>query len=386
VLFAVPRVVVTVAGMSAVQPPTSAAPVLDELFPPGLLDEMLAARFIKIQHHPDAGLRILNYTPRAQFERVWNPVTVACRGLIVDAAGSVVARPFAKFFNLAEHPTTALPDGEVEVTEKLDGSLGILYPVGDRFEIATRGSFRSEQAVHATSRWRERYEGRFLPRPGWTYLFEIVYPANRVVVDYAGTDDLFLLGAVETATGRSVPLAEVAGSWPGPVVEVHPVRSLADALALPARRNAEGFVLRFVAEDLRVKVKHDEYVRLHRVVTDLSERRIWEALAEGVDLEAWLEAVPDEFFGFVTETRDRMLAEFASLTSEVEERFCALLGGLPEGWSRREFAAQVTAMRDFPLAKALFSRLDGKDFDAMIWHHLRPADHMPVWGRSEDAD
>jgi RNA ligase len=366
--------------------PTGAAPTLDELFPPGLLDEMLSGRFVKVQKHPDVDLRIFNYTQRAQFDRVWNSVTRACRGLVVDENGRVVARPFEKFFNLAEHPGAALPDGEVEVTEKLDGSLGILYPVGDRFEIATRGSFRSEQAVHATALWRERYEGHFRPHYGWTYLFEIVYPANRVVVDYAGVDDLFLLGAVEIATGRSVPLAETTGSWPGPAVPVHPVRSLADALALPARSNTEGFVLRFVVDDVRVKVKHDDYVRLHRVVTDLSERRIWEALSEGVDLDVWLEAVPDEFFGFVTETRDRMLAEFASLTGEVEERFRVLLDGLPQGWSRREFAEQVTAMHGFPLAKALFSRLDGKNFDAMIWQHLRPADHVPVWGRSEDAD
>ena len=104
----------------------AAAPTLDGLFPAGLLDEMLTERFVKVQQHPDADLRILNYTQRTQFERVWNPVTLACRGLVVTADGLVVARPFAKFFNLAEHPGIALPDGAVEVTEKLDGSVGIL--------------------------------------------------------------------------------------------------------------------------------------------------------------------------------------------------------------------------------------------------------------------
>jgi putative RNA ligase len=36
-----------------------------------------------------------------------------------------------------------------------------------------------------------------------TVLVEIVYPANRIVLDYGGLDDLILLGAVDIATGRT---------------------------------------------------------------------------------------------------------------------------------------------------------------------------------------
>lgn len=365
--------------------PEYRTPPLGMLFDLDLLAGMLEQRYVKTQHHPTEGLRILNYTQHAQFERVWNPVTLACRGLIVDPADRIVARPFPKFFNLADHPVETLPAGDVLVTEKLDGSLGILYPVTGGHAIATRGSFTSEQATHATRVWQDRYASVFVPRPGWTYLFEILYPGNRIVVDYAGLDDLVLLGAVDLLTGVSVPLADAAVGWPGPVVTTHPVRTLAAACALPAQPNSEGFVLHFVATDLRVKLKHEEYVRLHRLVTDVSERRIWEALSSAMDLTVWLDAVPDECFEFVVSVRDRLTTDFQAYVAEVEQRFEQVLAELPAGWSRREFAAAVTAMTDFPLAKALFSRLDGKDYTAAIWQVLRPVEHQPRWGRSEDV-
>ena len=31
----------------------------------------------------------------------------------------------------------------------------------------------------------------------WTYLYEIVYPENRIVLNYRGLHDLILLGAVD---------------------------------------------------------------------------------------------------------------------------------------------------------------------------------------------
>ena len=360
-------------------------PQLYTLFDADLFTQMVEQRYVKSQKHPHADLRIYNYTQLAQFDRIWNPVTLACRGLIVDSDDYIVARPFAKFFNLADHPGDTLPDSEVHVTEKLDGSLGILYPTSDGYSLATRGSFTSEQAVHATNVWRLRYAHRFAPHEGWTYLYEIVYPSNRIVVDYSDIDDLFLLGAVETSTGRSVSYEQAIQGWPGPVAQVHFASTLGDALALPVRENSEGLVIHFTDQDLRVKLKHAEYVRLHRIVTGLSDRRIWEALAAGDDLGPWLEAVPDEFFDYVTSTRDRFLSEHAAGLAAIETAYNNLLESLPLDWVRRDFAAKVAAMTDFPFARGLFSRLDGRDCSDMVWQSLRPAEHRPLWGQNEDV-
>lgn len=101
--------------------------------------------------------------------------TKACRGLIVDAENWIVQRPFEKFFSIEQLEP-------FDVYDKLDGSLGILYWVGDEPAIATRGSFISDQAKRGTEFLRARKDLNLDRR--YTYLFEIIYPENRVVVNY----------------------------------------------------------------------------------------------------------------------------------------------------------------------------------------------------------
>jgi len=358
-------------------------PHISEILDEVLLEEMLKARYVKQHQHPSLPLKILNYTQSAQFESLWNDVTRTCRGLIVDDEGFVVARPFSKFFNYGEHDEGTLPSGPVHVTDKVDGSLGILYPTGAGYAIATRGSFTSEQAIHATGLYEERYAKIFDPKKTWTYLFEIIYPENRIVVDYNGLDDLVLLGAVDNMTGNTVPLSEVALTWPGPVVEELPYETLQEALRAPARTGKEGSVVHFKDNDQRVKIKHEEYIRLHRIVTGVSERRIWEALSNGQDISLWLEAVPDEFYSFIIETRSRLLAEYSELDTEIQNRFKTLLVNLPNNWTRKEFASAVKCS-DWPLSRALYNLLDGREYSQLIWMHLRPVEHVPFFARSED--
>lgn len=361
------------------------APHITDLLDPELLGAMVEQRYVRAQQHPEAALTVYNYTSAAQYERVWNDVTLACRGLIVDSAGVVVARPFRKFFNYSEHVDGQLPSDEpVHVTDKLDGSLGILYPLGDRWAIATRGSFSSDQAAHGTKVWNERYATTFTPTPGWTYLFEIIYPENRIVVDYGDIDDLVLLGAVEIRTGRSIPLTEARAGWPGPVVTELEYHTLADALAAPQRENSEGVVIHFTASDQRVKFKSEEYMRLHRIVTGVSERRIWEALSSGDDLNAWLDAVPDECYAFVSTTRDALLAAHAARHSQFVEQYEAIHSALGEGSTRAQFAASVNQLPDRAERAAMFALLDGRTIDELVWNGLRPERHIPMFALSED--
>ena len=142
-----------------------------------LLGQMIQSGHIVFQKHPSAQLYIYNYTPLAQYERVWNGVTLQCRGLILNEKQEVVARPFRKFFNLGECDNRLLPGEPFEVYEKLDGSLGILYWLNDQPYIATRGSFTSEQALQANRILMEKYSFT-LPslEKSKTYLFEIFTP------------------------------------------------------------------------------------------------------------------------------------------------------------------------------------------------------------------
>lgn len=349
-----------------------------DVFPQDLFQEMLDRRYIQQSRHPVYDLRILNYTSKAQFDSVWNPVTEVCRGLVVSDDGLIVARPFRKFFNLDGPLSVDLQSQSFTATEKLDGSLGVLYKTPEGYKVATRGSFISDQARFASELWSERYSTVAVP-PDVTLLFEIIYPSNRIVVNYGDMSDLVLIGAVEISSGKTLSLDSLSGLYPGPVVSQVKFESLTDVLNAPSVFNKEGFVLHFTQRDIRFKVKHEEYVRLHRLVTDVSARRIWEVLSSGSSLEPWLDAVPDEFHSFVAETRDSLLSGFSRLNSDLDALYDEVLGSLSPGFSRADFAARVKQLSQEPLARCLFGRLDGKDCSGFIWDLLRPETHEPFF-------
>ena len=189
-------------------------------------------------------LLIFNYTNRAQYAKRWNPVERVARGLIVNAAtATVVARPFDKFFGLNERPETrmeVLPPGPLTATVKADGSLGILYWDEDGFPaIATRGAFTSEQALWATRHLRSTAaRGLWAIPRGLTLLFEIIYPENRIVLDYQGWAGLMLIGA-RGLDGHECSYADLV--WLGeqtgfPVVERVEVRAPPSSSGWSARR------------------------------------------------------------------------------------------------------------------------------------------------------
>ncbi|AYR01581.1 RNA ligase [Arthrobacter phage Seahorse] len=343
---------------------------IDELFSPDLLAAEIDAKRIRPNDHPTLPLRLYNYTELAQYQKAWNDVTRNCRGLIVHReTGEVVARPFPKFFNHSEdlHPDFDLSE-PVTVTDKLDGSLGIIYPAGDGgYAVATRGSFTSEQAIHATQMLRTKYPD-WAPPAGWTALFEIIYPANRIVVDYGKADDLVLLGGVSIESGISCSPAGI--SWPGPITTTFGYESFADALAAGTRKNAEGLVVHFRTSDVRVKIKQDDYVALHRIVTGWNERTIWERLASGESLDLLIEGLPDEFHKWATGIADGLSAKHTILINGACTEHLAILNRMPSGWTRKDYALEAAKR---PLFRpALFQLLDGRDINDWAWKQIYP--------------
>ena len=328
------------------------------------------AGYIRENRHPMRPLSILNYTEKAQFDRHWTTPTLTCRGLIVDAAGQILARPFPKFFNHDEPEAVIAKRGPVTVTDKVDGSLGILYPgPGDQHSIATRGSFTSVQAIHATKLWRERYDDWTPPR-GYTVLFEIVYPENRIVVDYGNTDDLILLGAVNIATGSTLTPWDL--TFHGPKADVYPFNTFAEALAAEPRKNAEGYVIHFHDTNTRVKVKQEDYKRLHAVITGWNERSIWSLLKGGGTVASIAEALPDEFHAWAEGVAKGLEAEYTKLYFGVLGEHADVVASLPDGWARKDYAL---AVKDHEHRAALFMCLDAnldKLYD-WTWDQIKPA-------------
>ena len=68
---------------------------------------------------------IWNYSVSVQYERLWDEITVQCRGLVTNSKGEIVARPFTKFFNYEELTPEEIPNEYFDVYEKMDVKNGI---------------------------------------------------------------------------------------------------------------------------------------------------------------------------------------------------------------------------------------------------------------------
>lgn len=330
-------------------------------------------KLVTCRSHVNGGLLIWNYTPRAQFERIWDDVTTQARGLITDLEGNIKARPFKKFFNYGEYEGEEPSLIGAKITDKYDGSLGILYTDGFDWAIATRGSFESEQAIKGTELLHLHIfkHGTNWIDPDITYLFEIIYPQNRIVVDYEGEETLILLAAFETETGKEIDIAHV--EFPNKAQEWVDFKDMKELFDLE-KDNSEGLVVRF-ADGLRLKVKWEEYVRLHKLVTGVNAKWIWECLSTGTSLDPILDRVPDEFFAWVNNKKAELEYLFREFRSAGQYQF-DLVKYLP---SRKE---QALALKEAAptIRSVAFALLDNKPEDQIaqrIWKAIKPVYETP---------
>lgn len=359
-----------------------------------LLYDMIREGYIRKQYHPSEPLMILNYTDKATYDRKWNAATSMCRGLIISTGtgAHVVARPFPKFFNWNEPdaPEIGLEE-QVYVTDKVDGSLGIRYwqPEAKRWAIATRGSFTSEQAVHGTELLHGYLDGEHRYQDnldGVTKLYEIVYPQNRIVLDYGDVDQLVALGGVYIRTGRVLPASLVRQPAFGVsrAAVQHAAHTFGDALNLKPRPNAEGIVVITLGTPQKmVKVKQEDYVRLHRLMYGLNARVVWERMQEET-LAQMKAQLPEEFWPWLERVYTEIAHKHWEILAEAKNRHYGILSILPEGFSRAEYAAKAS---EYPgWEKYLFLLLDGKSLRTVAWKQLRPsADDRPAAARNEDT-
>lgn len=320
---------------------------------------------IRKQAHPTAPLYIYNYTQQTQFDKTWCQLTLDCRGLILDSSGEIVARPFSKFFNLDEHVSLgfSLPHTEpFRVFEKLDGSLGVSYWLGDDFHIASRGSFDSIYAAKANELANKLY--KHVPwRKDVTYLFEIIWPENRIVLDYKGAERLVLLGCRHIETGENIDIEQFAReNGIDTPVEYKNYKTLAD-IKQEELLDKEGFVLLFES-GLRVKYKFSRYVYLHKLYTRLSERDICDVLTHEGELGKLIEAVPDEIFDWVRSTEKRLIEEYSKIWNSANYMYW-MIRDLP---TRKDMALRL---QNFQYKSIVFNMLDHKDYKPTIWKLVR---------------
>lgn len=275
-------------------------------------------------------LVLYGYTDKCTFDRNWTKETKEARGIILDTTtNKVVARPFPKFFNLGEMEEvsfTNLPKEKYTVHEKVDGSLGILFYYDGEWQVATRGSFHSDQAKKGAEILK-KYDMRHVPK-NVTLLAEIIYPENKIIVDYGNEEKLVLLGAFnpETAveiTGQYLEAYSRVSGIPLAKTYNHTIEEMIELQKVLPKDN-EGFVVRFDS-GLRVKIKGEEYLRIAKIISHMSPISFWESIENGKVKVEYLQQLPEE----LRDQYEPIVKELEDQYNKVQAQIIMDVGNLP---------------------------------------------------------
>jgi len=317
-------------------------------------------------------LTLFKYTQGTHINDEWNDVNRQARGIIFHTDGTVVARPFEKFFNLNERPDThadALPwKNGVEVFEKLDGSCGIGYQATEpiwnevRWKLATPGSMESDQAIAGTE-MLQQYNWRHLP-DGCTPVFEIVYPENRIVVDYRGESFLALLAifdhnGTEWHQRRVDQVAEVCNFRRPQRYDIN------IAGEIEWEENTEGYVARFGC-GLRVKVKSPTYLRIHRLLNYLSPKGVVD-LIRGREYGVTVKQLPPAIARDFDDVRAHVQGIHNRIFTDAHASRNRMLSEIGENQSRKTYALWVQDNVPNRECGLVFALLDEKEIEEKVW-------------------
>jgi len=130
-----------------------------------------------------------------------------CRGIVVDHdSEKIVAFPMPKFFNHFNYDESELKQllfGDYVVETKHDGSCVLLWEFKGQWYWSTLGAIASEQAVEGSKIFEQDGNYKNLD-PNYTYMFEVIYPENRIVLDHGQLKSLIYLLQIHRETGKEL--------------------------------------------------------------------------------------------------------------------------------------------------------------------------------------
>lgn len=326
-----------------------------------VLNDYLSRGLLVKQDHPSLPLYIWNYSRTSQYEQIWDEITTNMRATITDHDGNVVARSFPKFFNYEE--LAEFPDCPYKLYEKMDGSLILLFNYNNEWIVSSKGSFTSEQALKAKEIVKDYYL-ECLPNH-LTYSFELIGRSNQIVVDYGPEDRLVMLAAFNKKGGE-YHISEFIDCGTELVTEYKIWNEDWDTIKKEISDKKEGYVVRF-DNGYRMKIKGETYVKLHKIMTNLSTTDIWEHLKDN-KIEELLQVVPDEMDSWVKEVVKDIVIRFEDLEKEYQWIY-KVISRSDGAKDRKEFAEIAIRYRHPTI---LFSMLDGKDYSQYIWKVIKP--------------
>ncbi len=318
-------------------------------------DSYVKLGLLKTQSHPELPLTIYRYSIFTNYDRLWNIVTLQARGIVMDEKGRCVIRCIRKFFNEDEpHALCEKPNAKaVTYYDKLDGSLIQVANDSEYGLIITSScSFTSKHVGWAKKILERDGITKDDFRSGYSYIFELIHPENRIVVDYKGKECLVLIAVIENSTGLELKFDHES------LKKFQKVDVIRDIEKHMDRNDVEGVVAKTGSH--RYKMKTGEYVRLHRLMTDFTTKRVWEAMKEGSTLE--FENMPEEFNLWLKTTIGGIKTAYDTIEQEI----------LNAHEVSKHLTPKELGLSDVPYKGILFRIRSGQDYSEAIWKEIKP--------------
>jgi RNA ligase len=195
------------------------------------------------------------------------------------------------------------------------------------------------------------------------------------VVDYHGKKDLVLLGIIETATETELPydqvkqfdvVTSVVKKYDG--LDYNKIQSL-------NHPNSEGFVVKF-SNGHRCKIKFDDYVKLHWIMTNTSTVSVWKKLRDGESLKEYMQDIPNDYRDVIVEFANSLIDEFMTVEQKVRCIYRDIYTH-----DRKKFAelALLTPKYSF----ILFKMYDKQPYAESLWRMVRPVSRKLLHDKCE---
>lgn len=325
-----------------------------------------------------------------------------CRGIILDEDTlEVICHPFNKFGNYGESYCPDIDWKSCYVTEKLDGSLIKLSRIGDNILWSTNGTIDAYKAplveqIGCTAKsfgelawlaivdnWRKANSLdasacvdpdivdawlKSIIKPGFTYMFELTSPYNKVVVTWHKTE-LHFIGCRDNESEQEIFFGDHELSKIFDIPKIFPLSSVDECVKAASELdvNAEGYVV--VDKNFnRVKIKSPTYVALHHMRNN------------GVlSYERGIEIVRGNELGEVL----TYFSEFKPHLEKIKNAYDSLIASLNESWlaynqldpflieTRKDKAIWI--QKNFKVPAVGFMLIDDKVESVADW-----AEHVPA--------
>lgn len=333
------------------------------------------SKLIKTSKHPYLPLVSFCYTKECgqnpEIAEEWDNTTASCRGTIVDIEhGAIVSKAWNKFFNY----NPSIHDFEINdksyILEKLDGSLGITYYNYEKeiIQMASKNSFVSPMAIFGTNWIKQKVEkyGNIFNPYKYTYLFEIIYPDNRIVVPYNNIEECILLSIIDTDTGEELPFEEVEKYQKYDIIipkkyNFKTTKELYNfAKKLPW--NEEGYVLTLSDKKLKFKFKGDDYLKVFNIVYNTGTRAIWKMVKNGIDFDEIIKDLPNDLRKEKEDIYVNIIHDKKEVIQFCKDIFYSIYH---LDMSRKDFAIKVSELKEHKkYSPGLFNLLD-KRYDKL---------------------